>query len=527
MDRAQRLQLAFDIARKLHEHYSHRVLAIGIYGSVAGGNDRPYSDIDLHCVLHGGDYETRLVWSAGPWKAEVNVLSEHLALERAGAVDVDWPWTQSALTQVLPVYDPCGFFARLRVVALSQPDSAFQDALLDVIVGEIYERVGEARNALEEEMTTGLALVIAELAKFGACLIGLDARHVYSQPSAALSESLSIPGRPAGYDRLVELINAGELGNRVAIGDAVDSFWLGVEMWAAERSIGIERQLTEILLAAPKPPEVKTQLDRAVTFVRTRGTQLDRVRLRNALGEPVALAEAEAAVAAHQLPDGGLSAQSLTSSSECSASLAGTLDCLRWLRELGLHGRSQMLRTLDFLSAAQDADGSFFDKRRKRDSPAQNWLGRDALVDRFFYTVGVPMRLYELGYAQHPLIRPALNWLRRHWSDWDIVAGSRYNLWALLCVSRVPIGLSGSMFQRCYATALDWISGLPAGPLTWLLDGLEGAGFGIEEPLVGTALDRLASLQDKDGIWQDSRSAVDTTITAISIFRRFGVPLSR
>jgi hypothetical protein len=184
-----------------------------------------------------------------------------------------------------------------------------------------------------------------------------------------------------------------------------------------------------------------------------------------------------------------------------------------------------MVRTLDYLATAQDTDGSFFDSQNGPGGTFQDWLGRDALVDRFFYTSAVPMRLYALGYAEHPLIQPALRWLRAHCSDWGLVTGTWYNLWALLCISRVPIGLSGSLFQRCYATALDWLPALPARPLTWLLDGLEGAGFSVEEPLVIAALDRLTSLQDRDGTWHDPRSPIETTISAISVFRRFGVPL--
>jgi kanamycin nucleotidyltransferase len=349
MERAQRLQLAFDIARQLHEHYRDRVLAVGIFGSVAGGTDRSFSDIELHCILHGGEVETTIEWSAGAWKAEVNILSEQQALERAAVVDVNWSWTQSAFTQVLPVYDPRGFFRRLRVTALSQPDSAFQTAIRDVIVGEIFERVGKVRNALIDGASTGLTLVVAELAKSGACLIGLENRHIYARTSDAFRDSLSLPERPAGYDGLTELIISGKLCDTEVIGKAVDVFWAGVETWATERGIQTEFELSELLETAPTPADGQTTLDRAIAFVRTNGTQLDRVRLRNALGESVALAESETSIAAHQLADGGLSERALTSSQEVGASLAETLDCLRWLRELGLHGRSQMVRTLDFL----------------------------------------------------------------------------------------------------------------------------------------------------------------------------------
>lgn len=526
LNRVQRLQLAFDIAEQIHRHYQDDVTAIGIFGAVARGEDGAFSDIKLHCILQGSGFETMHKWSAGPWKAEVNVCTEEQALDRAAAVDVDWSWTHVAYTRVLAVYDPRDFFSRLRVTALSQPDSAFQHAILDVIVGEIFERVGNVRNAVAENDPAGLCLVVVELAKFGACLIGLANRHQYSSTCAALKESLSLPGLPAGYERLCGLVIAGALGDPVSIAKASDDFWMGVEMWASERGLEIDRQLSTLLDLAPKPERRQTKLDRAIAHVQSNGTQLDRLRLRNALGDPITLVEAEAAVAPYQSPDGSFSHQAFADSVERRGSLGGTLNFLRWLRELGLHGRSQMVRTLDFLATTQDVDGSFFEPQLTLALSPQDWLGRDRLTDRFFFTAAVPMRLYSLGYAEHPMIQPALRWLRSCWSDWQLVTGTWYNLWALLCISRAPIGLSGSLFQQCYASALDWLPRIPARPLTWLLDGLQGAGFSLDEPLVSVALDRLTSLQDDDGVWYDQSASTETTVTALSIFRRYDAPMA-
>ena len=43
MARARRLELSFEIAAQVQRHYRDRVLAVGVYGSVARGTDEPYS----------------------------------------------------------------------------------------------------------------------------------------------------------------------------------------------------------------------------------------------------------------------------------------------------------------------------------------------------------------------------------------------------------------------------------------------------------------------------------------------------
>jgi kanamycin nucleotidyltransferase len=247
LDRARRLELAHQIAARVQHHYGDHVLAVGIYGSLARGTDGPYSDIEMHCVLSGNDIDECYEWSVGPWKAEVDVYSEDVVLRWASQVDVDWPVTHGACTDVLAIYDPTGFFCRLRDAALSQPDQVFQQVVRDVIVGELYERIGKIRNARAARYDACLPYLAVELARFGACLLGLVHRHLYATSSRMFEESLALPGRPDGYDALCRMVMAGELADPARTADAADAFWSGVERWAQERGIRIEEELEMLL----------------------------------------------------------------------------------------------------------------------------------------------------------------------------------------------------------------------------------------------------------------------------------------
>ena len=262
--------------------------------------------------------------------------------------------------------------------------------------------------------------------------------------------------------------------------------------------------------------------DQVVMLVRQRGNRLDRLRLDRALGEPLATDEVEAVLASYQFPDGSWDYDSEEEKPERIGSLGGTIHCLRWIREFGLSNSPKMIRTLEFLSSIQASDGSFYETKAKLAHSPQEWLQENTLIDRFYFTAAVPMRLFSLGYRKHPVIEPALKWLRTHWADWTLATGTWYNLWALLCINRTVADLNSSQYQRCHRKATEWLPSLEAQPLTWMLDALHGAGFPAKEPLVTRGVTRLSSLQREDGSWSDSQAVVETTVTALRLLRDYG-----
>jgi hypothetical protein len=262
--------------------------------------------------------------------------------------------------------------------------------------------------------------------------------------------------------------------------------------------------------------------DKAITFVQQRGNRLDNLRLCRALDEPYSLIEVEEILATYQFPDGSWDYNSPEEKSSRIGSLGGTIHCLRWLREFGLGKTPQMAHTLEFLTSIQEEDGSFYETETKLAHSPQSWLQKETLIDRFYFTAAVPMRLLSLGYQNHPLIKPALEWLTHHWTDWKLVTSTWYNLWALICIYPMTNELSASQYQHCYTIALEWIPNLEAQPLTWFLDALHGAGYSKRDTLIAECIARLIDLQNKNGVWSDSKySTIETTVTALRLIQDY------
>lgn len=82
ISQTERLQTCHEIDARLHEVYGEKILAIGVYGSISRGADGPFSDIEMFCVLSESSesVDFSYEWSAGPWKAEVDVRSADVLL---------------------------------------------------------------------------------------------------------------------------------------------------------------------------------------------------------------------------------------------------------------------------------------------------------------------------------------------------------------------------------------------------------------------------------------------------------------
>lgn len=243
----QRRQNAQAIAQTLQAHYGERLLALGIYGSLGRGKDGPYSDIEMHCIVQGEEIEQCLEWSTGPWKAEVDVYSPEVILGLAAEVEGDWAFTHGAYARVLPVFDLGGFFPRLKETALSQPEDLFRWRMKEVMVGDLYELVGKARNAWAAQTLGCLPEYALHLARGTTGLMGLAQRYLFGSSITLFEEALRLPEPPGGFEALCRRVMSGRLSSPRLIVREVNALWEGLERWAQKRGIELHESL-EVLL---------------------------------------------------------------------------------------------------------------------------------------------------------------------------------------------------------------------------------------------------------------------------------------
>jgi kanamycin nucleotidyltransferase len=230
-----RLSLATDIAERARRRFN--AAAVAAYGSLARGDDGPYSDIELICVADAVD--DTIEWLHDGWRIEVDVRSPDSLLHHASSVASDWSITHANYVYTLPIHDPDRFFGRLATVVKNAPQTAFDRAIANLCGGELHQAIAKLRNARSrgEPPPPGFVFYVA---KIGYWLLGLANRHPYATASRALAESLSLAERLPGYDPLCRMALAGDITDSNAVFEACEAFWRGAAECAAARGMALD-----------------------------------------------------------------------------------------------------------------------------------------------------------------------------------------------------------------------------------------------------------------------------------------------
>ncbi|HEX7393481.1 MAG TPA: kanamycin nucleotidyltransferase C-terminal domain-containing protein [Anaerolineaceae bacterium] len=247
IDHTSRIKIAGGIADQLKAHFGDQVVAIGLYGSLAHSLDGPFSDIEMHCVLDIPGKNSSLEWCEGNWKAKVGLYGVNVILKKADLVEIDWAITNGAFMYVQPLHDPTNLFIHLRKSAISQPGIKYVKAINKLVSGEIFELARKIRNSNESQNFSMLPSYATEMARWGACLVGLDNRYIYPSTSQLFKSSLELDNRPTGYDFLCKLVMEGTLSEQSKTSQACLDFWEGVIAWSMERGIRLVNNLEEML----------------------------------------------------------------------------------------------------------------------------------------------------------------------------------------------------------------------------------------------------------------------------------------
>ena len=146
MARSRRLATAKALAEELQEREGRNLIAVGVYGSVARGEEREHSDIDVLVVVRRPRRSIRHHVRGGNL---VTMLQETPAQARDEVTEgrSDMNDALSGWRSLRPLYDPSGLLADLRRRAMRPPSSQFREATRRALL-ETYEDLGKLRNAI-------------------------------------------------------------------------------------------------------------------------------------------------------------------------------------------------------------------------------------------------------------------------------------------------------------------------------------------------------------------------------------------
>jgi hypothetical protein len=175
------LALAKDLAaRLLGKHGEAGILAVGVHGPAARGEDA--SGLDLAVVTTGSEVEApeRLLRHRGV-VVDLGVITAEGYLAEAAVIGPAWPLATDQYRTMVPVYDPSGFFAKLRAAHEEAMAGAPEGAFLAAAGWNLAQALAQQARA-ERAEAEGDPARAGRLPRRGTCprlrLGGADAARV-------------------------------------------------------------------------------------------------------------------------------------------------------------------------------------------------------------------------------------------------------------------------------------------------------------------------------------------------------------
>jgi predicted nucleotidyltransferase len=200
----ERLELARELTRRLlARHGEGALVAVGVHGSVARGDDHDGSDLDLAVVTAGPEVQApdRFLAYQGT-VVDLATITADAYLEEAGTIGPAWPLAADQYVHQLALHDPGGFFHKLRHVHETAVEQAGADAFLAAAGYDLVQLLAWQAKAEDAERAgdlPGTLVAVKEAAVLAALVVGLLARTPYRNLGHALRATAAAGALPGGF----------------------------------------------------------------------------------------------------------------------------------------------------------------------------------------------------------------------------------------------------------------------------------------------------------------------------------------
>ncbi len=229
-----RLALARRLAAELREKEGSNLVAVGVYGSVAYGNERRHSDVDLLVVVRRRTDRPRARVRAG-FLVTFNEMTPKEAWAEVSGLSPKLAEILSGWRAMRPLYDPSRVLRRCIARGRRVPPSQFRRAAREGLF-ETYEDLGKVRDAVESRDRAKLREMVIWFTGGAAALLCVLERHAI----------------PTGEELFVEVQRLGRTGRDIAAlrygnptikesSRLAEAIWSSLRIKARRQGIAVDR----------------------------------------------------------------------------------------------------------------------------------------------------------------------------------------------------------------------------------------------------------------------------------------------
>lgn len=262
----------------------------------------------------------------------------------------------------------------------------------------------------------------------------------------------------------------------------------------------------------------KTDVEKAVRFVKQHGGEVEIVRLQHFIGD-MNLSNAEKILSRYQFPNGGWYYEDDPTK---TLSIGASTLWLRTLLELELANTTIVKRTAAFIMKHQDSDGSWYELKEKLEKAPQAWLNIYEMDNRLWFTISATVFLTACGFGSSLAIKRSSNYISRYWDENRSFRVTWWPYWGGIAFFANTRGISSEAFSACHSYTIKRLEQYDGFHLGWILNMCRLGGLPATYPLVRASLDRLGALQRPDGAWSSKYGDAYCTLFALNSMRHYG-----
>jgi len=265
-------------------------------------------------------------------------------------------------------------------------------------------------------------------------------------------------------------------------------------------------------------------IEKAIAFIESRGSELEKVRLHCLLHGTRPPADVIQKLINLQNADGGFP---FGMQPGMLSTINETTVALWWLEEMDLLYSPIAHFAFDYLTSTQQAEGYWDEDPRLAQYELPHWIRLGDLYTQLYLTAYVAYWLAAAGKTNQPAFRKALHFLIINQDETGKILGYLHTTWIatgvfLMAGKRYTIFASKGEKVLSDRSLAEWEDS----QLAWALDCLNKGGLPKTEPFIRACLNELNRRQQLDGSWASEdgeASAVVATIQAIKVMKRYGL----
>lgn len=235
----ERMETSRRICARILDSFKDGVLAVFVSGSTAKSLDRPYSDLEMACIVRDNVTIPTKYYVHNGLLVQIDYLQEAAFLEAARQPGRDWPIGADQYRNRIVLFERDGWIQKLDEAVQENDRTDFKDALRFAALN-MTESLAAARNARFKNDAVDLRTRAFYMAWDTARVVFLLNRKYVLTTSWYWKQLFECPVQPKDFRKLVEIVAGFVSSNREELVEAVERLWGETMLLVVARGISIE-----------------------------------------------------------------------------------------------------------------------------------------------------------------------------------------------------------------------------------------------------------------------------------------------